>query len=135
MPRVTETEEVLAAEVTDALAAEQELTVLEQELAEDPRFREFLQKQKTVKENITAFWKNIEEQMLAHDIKSIKGEWGSITIAERLNWDFDPLTPLPPKFYKKVADTTLISHEYRLTGKPPKGATPRISKYLTKRIK
>lgn len=131
----TETEQVLASEVTDALEAERELATLEQELSADPRFREFLQKQKTVKENIAAFWKNIEEQMIAHDIKSIKGDWGSITIAERLGWEYDPEIPLAPKFMKKVPDTTLLNHEYRLTGKPPKGATPKFTKYLTKRIK
>lgn len=135
MTTPTETEQILAAEVTDALQAEKELMQLENQLAENPEFAAFLQKQKAIKENIDAFWKGIEEQMIKNDIKSLKGEWGSLTIAERIGWEISPLLTLAPKFYKKVVDLKKLTDTFRLEGKPIKGATPKYTKYLTKRIK
>ena len=72
--------------------------------------------------------------MIEHDIKSLKGDWGSLTIAERTNFKVD-LDNLPTKFVKKVADTTKIATAYKLDGKLPKGVETSTTKYLTKRIK
>ena len=89
---------------------------------------------KELEASLKATWKNVEEAMIANNIKQIKGSWGTLTIAERLNWDVD-MNTLPAKFRKIVPDTTKISTEFRLYGKAPKGCTPSYSKYLTKRIK
>jgi hypothetical protein len=88
---------------------------------------------KIAQDKITDTWKQVESLMLKHDIKSIKGDWGILTIAERLNWSIGP--ELPPRFFKTVPDTTKISTIFRLEGKAPRGATPSYTKYLTKRIK
>lgn len=103
------------------------------EMELDPRFQEFVTRQKEIKAKIDDEWKKIELAMIKTDTKSIKGDWGSITIAERLNWE--TTDELPARFYKKVVDTTKLSGVYRLENKAPKGATPVYSKYLTKRIK
>jgi hypothetical protein len=81
-------------------------------------------------------WKAVEGLMIEHDIKQIKGEWGTLTIGERLNWLVDE-TILPAKFFKKVPNTKKITDTYRLEGadKTPKGCVPSITKYLLKRIK
>ena len=121
-------------EVTSALALNQELTELEAQLSQNEQFRRFLELSKTVPAKLDATWKLVETQMLEHNIKSIKGDWGSLTIAERLNWDYDP-TMLPAKFFKKVVDTKKLTDTFRLEGKAPRGATPRTTKYLTKRLK
>lgn len=126
-----ETEKQLEQQVTDTLALETELIAMESQLA--PELRAFLIKQKETQQQITDFWKTVEKEMIAADIKSIKGDWGSITIAERIGWDHDDT--LPPKFYKKVPDLKRMTDTFRLEGKPPKGATPKYTKYLTKRIK
>lgn len=131
---LNETEEVLAAEVTDILALEKDLAQTEAELAQNPQFQAFLQKQKQVSQQIADFWKRVEGEMITHDIKSIKGDWGSITIAERLDWDVIE-EDLPPRFFKKAVDKSKLSTIYRLEGKAPKGASPKYTKYITKRIK
>ena len=66
--------------------------------------------------------------------KTIKGDWGSITLAERQGWDIDE-NELPKKFFKRVVDTKRITDTFKLEGKAPKGATPRVTKYLNKRFK
>jgi hypothetical protein len=126
-------EEIIVSGVNDVLALESNLAVMEAELAQNEQFRAFLIKQKEAKAQIDDFWKSVEEQMIEHDVKSVKGDWGTLTIAERLNWE--TTDELPSKFYKKVVDTKKISDTYRLEGKAPKGATPSTTKYLMKRIK
>ena len=123
----------LEQQVANILDVERAFHDYEQEIMQDEKFRAFLTKQKEVTNQISAFWKELETQMIDKDIKSIKGDWGTITIAERLNWTTDET--LPAKFYKKVVDTKRISDTFRLEGKAPKGAIISTTKYLTKRIK
>jgi hypothetical protein len=120
-------------EIKDIVAKQQELATLEQQLSQNEQFRNFMQLKKTVDEQATLFWSSVESQMIQHDIKSIKGDWGSVTIAEKLKWDTSD--ELPAKFYKKTVDTKKLSDTYKLEGKAPKGATPSYIKYLTRRIK
>ncbi|HEX4201337.1 MAG TPA: hypothetical protein VHY59_07440 [Chthoniobacterales bacterium] len=126
-------EDTIETEVEQVLALEQSLEAMEAALSANPEFREFLVKQKETQQQIATFWKTVEAQMIEHDIKSVKGEFGSLTIAERLGWE--TTDELPSKFYKKVVDTKRLSDTFRLEGKAPKGATPVYTKYLTKRIK
>lgn len=122
--------ERLAANV---IALERTMQADEQAMMQNEQFKQFLQAQKEAKAQIAEVWAEIEKQMLAHDIKSIKGDWGTITIAERLNWKVTG--ELSPRYYKKVIDTTKLSTLFRLEGKAPEGAEPYYTKYLTKRIK
>ena len=126
-------EELLKAEVTEVLALEQSLQDREAELMANEQFRNFLEFQRTTTKRIAEFWKEVETQMIDKDIKSIKGDWGSLTIAERLNWETNE--DLPAKFYKKVVDTKKISDTYRLEGKEPKGAIKGTTQYLVKHLK
>lgn len=89
---------------------------------------------KHAQDEINATWKQVESAMIGNDIKSIKGDWGSITIAEKNNFKAD-LDILPSKFIKKVADTTKIGTFFKLEGTLPKGVELSKTKYLTKRIK
>lgn len=89
---------------------------------------------KETQDKINATWKQVETVMIENDIKSIKGDFGSLTIAERTNYKAD-LDVLPAKFIKKVADTTKIATFAKLEGKLPKGVTTSITRFLTKRIK
>lgn len=116
---------------------ENELIKLEQGLEVNPQFQAYIAKKKERDEfdrqssEVFSKWQEVMEQK---DIKSIKGDWGSITLAERQGWDIDEEL-LPKKFFKKVVDTKKITDTYRLEGKAPKGATSRVTKYLTKRFK
>ncbi len=114
-----------------------EVRELEDELRKiDPRFQRFIEKQaelKLVQAQNADTWKAIETAMIDNDIKQVRGDWGILTIAERLNWSIGP--ELAPRYFKTVPDTTKISTIFRLEGKAPRGATPSYTKYLTKRIK
>lgn len=127
-------EAIIEGEVINALALQKDLQLAETELMENPTFRKFLELQKTVNETMDRTWKNVEAQMIEHNVKSVKGDWGSLTIAERLNWDYD-IEELPKKFIKRTVDTKKLSDTYKLERKEIKGATPRYTKYLTKRLK
>ena len=129
-----EAENIIKDEVLGVIKHQQRLDELEAELSRNKKFQQFLKLQKEIPAQIEASWKQIESHMLEANIKSVKGEWGSITIAERLGWDID-IDQLPNKFIKRVPDTKKISDTYRLEGKEPKGCTPKTTKYLTKRIK
>lgn len=100
--------------------------------------RSFETKAKELKDaetQIKATWKQVESVMIEHDIKSIKGDWGSITIAERTNYKAEDLDAVPSKFLKKALDTNKIAAAFKLENKLPKGITTSVTQYLTKRIK
>ncbi len=89
---------------------------------------------KEAQKEIDATWKQVKDVMIQHDIKSIKGDWGSITIAERQNFMAN-MEVLPSKFIKKEINSTKVAKFYALEGKLPKGVERTTTKYLTKRIK
>ena len=141
MNKHAEPDEIIQSNVEAAIKEEHtlqvELSSLESELSEvNPKFQLFIQKQaelRFVQSKNAEIWKTVEMEMIANDIKSIKGDFGSITLAERLS--FDTTDELPSKFYKKVVDTKKLADTFRLENRPIKGATPKYSKYLVKRLK
>jgi len=126
--------EAIEGEVLETLALEKKLEDIESELMQNEKFRAFIEMQKTLPAQIAQTWDRIKDSMLENDIKSIKGDWGSITIAERTNWDID-YDQLPARYFQRVPNTKMISDTFKLTKKAPKGATPKYTKYLHKRIK
>lgn len=129
-----DTAKVLEGEVVEMVELQTEIAKTEATLMENPEFRAFLTRKKEVDQQLADFWKRVETEMIEANIKTIKGPWGSLTIAERQNWKVDE-DALPAKFFKKVVDTSRITKTYQLEGKAPKGAEPYTTKYLTKRIK
>lgn len=121
-------------EVDALLAVQQGLSEYEQLIMADERFRTFIEKQRAVTDQINETWKSVEQEMIEHNIKSIKGDWGSLTITERTSFDVD-MAVLPDKFKKTVADTKRIGDTFKLEGESPEGTTPKYSKFLTKRLK
>ncbi len=113
--------------VESAIKAQQSLTL-------NPLFVQFLELQKRINDEVADAWKTVETAMIENDIKQLKGDFGTITIAERQKWDIDEEV-LPAKFFKKVVNTTKITDTFRLEGKAPKGCTPSTTKYITKRLK
>jgi len=96
------------------------------------KFLAALQTAKALQSDLEAFWQLIEDEMKNHSIQSIKGSWGSLSIAERKNWK---ATNLPPRFYKQTLDTARLNSMYKLGDKLPEGASFTTSQYLSKRIK
>lgn len=125
---------VIEGEVLSVLDLERELQAAQDELSQYEAFTKFIALQKKVQEQSAKTWGTIEEQMIAHSIKSIKGDWGSITIVEKTFYQAD-LDTLPTKFVKKVADTAKIGASVKLENKLPAGVTEKVTKYLQKRLK
>lgn len=124
---------ILTGQIVEVLETEKELAVVQNELQMNPEFKKFLELQKSVNEHSAKVWKQVETAMIENDVKQLKGDFGTVTLAERLNWN--TTDELPSKFYKKVIDTTKLSATFRLEGKAPKGAEPSYTKYITKRLK
>lgn len=131
---VTNPEEEVKAEITEIVEKERQLIAMEVALSQNEQFKQFLAFQKEVKAQADTFWKKVEEQMIEHDIKTVKGDWGTVTIVERLGFDVDE-TELPRKYFKRVVDTTKLAQDYKLTDIAPRGATPKVTKFIRKTIK
>jgi len=130
-------EDEIKLKLEEAKQAEAELNKIESELALEPKFQQWLNAQKQLREanaKNEEFFNSLQEKMEDSGTKTIKGDWGSITLAERQGWDIDE-NELPKKFFKRVVNTKKITDTFKLEGKAPKGATPRVTKYLTKRFK
>jgi hypothetical protein len=134
MPKSNKPEDIIEGEVLDVLSLEKQLQEAEMALMQVEAFVKFTQLQKDVAEQTSKVWKQVERHMIEHDVKSLKGDWGSITIAERQNFKAD-IELLPNKFIKKTADTSKIATYYTLEGKLPAGVERSTTKYLTKRLK
>jgi len=97
-------------------------------------FQRFIAMQKEINTKAPDLWKRIEAEMIDKGVKSVKGDFGSVTIAERTDFDVDMLT-LPAKFFSEVPDMTRIRKTYYLENKAPKGVSVRTKLYLTKKLK
>lgn len=114
--------------------AELSLAELQQELQANPKFAQFIEAQQAFSKLQSEVWGRIEDVMLKNNVKSIKTDLVTLSIASRTSYDID-IEALPNKFIKKVPDTTKIATAHKLNGEPPKGATPRTTTYLVKRFK
>ncbi len=124
--------QVIEGEVLDVQKQQQELVQLQEALSENPQFARFVELSKAVNTKMAEVREHIEAVMIpaykeGKVDKSIKGDWGSVTVTERDDFDIDE-ADLPPKFFKKVVDTTKIRKTYQLEKKEPKGCTP-VKKY------
>lgn len=132
-------QEVIEGEIVEQLSKENELAVLEQEvqaaIASLPEVQKLEQARREINAASADFWKDIETKMVDNGIKSVKGNWGYVTIAERTDYKAEDLSAVPMKFITKVLDTKKVGAFAKLTGKPPKGVTKSTKLYLTKKIK
>jgi hypothetical protein len=125
-------QDMLATSVKDVLDLQSGLA----ELAQQEQVKKFLETQSATQKQIDETWGVILAQMQKYNIKSLKGEWGSITLVQgRISWDVD-LDKLPDEFKKVVADTKKLTTEYDLTEQSPEGASPKWgAPYLNRRLK
>lgn len=122
---MADVKQAIEGEVLSTRDLELQLNTLQQELSSNPTFQQFLEVRAALNAKYTEVRKNIEAVMVpayqAGDIdKSIKGEWGSVTVTETDTFKIDE-DVLPAKFWKRVPDTTKIRKTYQLEGKAPKG--------------
>lgn len=125
-------EDVISGEVVSMLTLQKQLDDTEAELMQVEKFKQFIELRKTVNDKMAEIRKNVEAVMVpayqAGEVdKSIKGDWGSITVKENDEFDIDEKL-LPKDYWKKVPNMTLIRGKFQLEGKVPKGAK-HIKKY------
>lgn len=96
------------------------------------KFTQALRTATILEAELQAFYAHIQAEMEQHSIQSVKGHWGHLTLAKRKNWNG---TNLPPRFYKKVLDTTKLNYLYKANETLPKGVSFTETTYLSKRIK
>lgn len=113
--------DIIQAEINRALALEKSLN-------------EQLRLIKAAEEQIAATWSAVKEAMVDNNVKSIKGDFGSITVAERTSYKVDD-AKLDDKFKKLAPDLKKIGTYTALMGEPPEGAEAVTTQYLTKRLK
>lgn len=130
MSKLTKPEQL----VETVLSLERIVSADEKAMQQNEQFVAFLEAQDKAKKQIADYWAQIEKQMLDSNVKSIKGDWGSITIAERNTFAIDEET-LAPRYFKRVPDTTKINTLFKLENKLPAGVTRGVTRYITKRIK
>lgn len=127
-------EDELKSMVIEAIELQTDILKQESILMQDNRFRQFIERQKIVQEQIANIWKSIEQSMIENNVKSIKGSFGSLTIVSKKGYDIDTEN-LPQKYFKKVPDTSKIGKTIDLTDKPIPGVSLKEIKYLRKNIK
>lgn len=93
-------------------------------------FIDFLYIQKQMTEEIDAVWAIIKDGMEESGISKINGDWGYITMAERVNYS----GTAEPKLMKSVLDTSKVKAYMALNDKLPKGVLVSTTRFLQKKI-
>ena len=133
---MTKREKLIEETITSNMQLEKQLDEARTQLMDlDPRFKQFIELEQRVKEESSRIWTVIRDQMNQHDIRKISGDWGSITLVEKIGGWTTELDKLPRRYVKKVANTEALTMDYNLTNIVPAGATPNYTKYLLKKIK
>lgn len=143
-------------EVRKITKMELELAAAQKKLALNPEFRNFLATQKQLQEQTDNFWAKIKTQMIESGIKSIKGDWGYITIGETFSYNVVDIDKVPDEFtfedidvdalredidklddkYKTIGvDIAAVKEDVSLTDEVPEGIEQKVAYKLMKKIK
>lgn len=102
------------------------------DISKPKQFAEFVEQAKALQNVLEEAWGIVEQQMLDRNVKQVKGDWGTLSIAERRNWKVTG--NLPPRFYKQTVDTSKLNFMQAHGEKLPKGVVMSKSKYMTKKL-
>jgi hypothetical protein len=102
------------------------------DISKPKQFAEFVAQAQALSNVLEEAWGIVEQQMLERNVKQVKGDWGTLSIAERRNWKVTG--QLPPRFYKQVVDTSKLNFMQAHGEKLPKGVSMSKSKYITKKL-
>jgi hypothetical protein len=109
-------------------AAQQVIQQPEKALEGSQAFLDFL----VLHKQVADAWERVEAALLTSRTKSVKGEWGSLSIGERKSWHVE--TELPPEYYKKQLDTKKLNALYNADILPT-GVDYTVTAYMTRRLK
>lgn len=102
------------------------------DISKPKQFAEFVAQAQALSNLLEEAWGVVEQQMLDRNVKQVKGDWGTLSIAERRNWKVEGT--LPPRFYKQTVDTAKLNFLQGRGEKVPKNAKLSMTKYLTKKL-
>jgi hypothetical protein len=102
------------------------------DISKPAQFAEFVAQAKALANVLEEAWGVVEQQMLDRNVKSLKGDWGSISTAERINWKVT--ADVDPYYLKTAPDTKKLRAAFD-AGELPTGADFSTSVYITKRLK
>lgn len=125
-------EAIIESEVLEVQTQQRELQELQMTLAQNPEFARFVELTRAVNDKMAEVRKKIEDVMIpAYQAgkvdKSIKGDWGSVTVTEGDKFEINE-KKLDESFFKTVVDEARIRATFQLEGKAPKG-TKHFKKY------
>lgn len=106
------------------------LIVLQNDLAKNKEFREFISLQKAVNTKADNVWKDIEQKMIDYNIDTIDIEWVKFTIVHGST--LKVIGIIAPEFTKRVPDTKKINDYIKKTGEVPEGVQKNKNYFLRK---
>ena len=77
----------------------------------------------------------LQDVMIAHNIKSINNDKYVVSLVERPTYKADDLSTLDPSFIKQSLDTTKVGAYLKLNGSTPEGITTSNTMYVSWRAK
>lgn len=120
-----------AAEVFDGQV---QLLVLEKQLAENEEFKNYLAFQKKVKDQDAMFRETVKNEMIAHGIPKLQGDWGSITLVTKELYKVTDEKKIPVEYKSEKTivevDMKAIKEDYTLEGVLPAGVEVNKSQYV-----
>ncbi len=122
-------------DVQEVVKLEMELADINNQIANEPKIVKLLQEQKSLNEKIAVFWEAVKNEMIDTGTKSIKGDWGYVTLVEKDIYKAPDISVIKPKFLKKELDVKKVAEIHKLTGNLPDGIEVSVTRYITKKIK
>lgn len=77
----------------------------------------------------------VKEAMIENGVQRIDGDWGYITLAERVGYKADNISEVDKQYTKPTLDTAKVKAQATLTGELPAGVTETRTQYITKKFK
>lgn len=117
---MTDPKQTIEGEVLSVSEMQTQLSTLETELMQLESFQQFVALSKAVNNRMAEVRENIKQVMIPAyqkgDVdKTVKGDWGSVTVTETDDFEIDE-SALPKKYFKTVPDTSKIRKMYHLEG-------------------
>lgn len=102
------------------------------DISKQTEFSTFVKQAKALQSQLDAAWALVDQQMKSRGISQVKGDWGTLSQAERKTWKADDT--LPPRFYKQVLDTSKLNFMLTHGDVLPEGLELKVTKYLVRKV-
>ena len=106
-------------------------------LESNEQFQQFMKFQDQFNKKSTELFGKLEKQMIENGIEKISGDWGYLTIVNRVDYrvEDEDLVPDEYKETKVVVDLSKVKEDIKLTGELPDGILKKETQHLRKGVK